>query len=72
MNGVTLIGYKPISSAKGDFTIAYVTFTAEEGLGKACKDIFLKGHPLNEKMIGQAVKLNFNIENGRVASIVAA
>lgn len=72
MDGATLIGFKEISSAKGDFTIAYVVFTPEEGYGQACKDIFLKGHPLNQKMIGQAVKVAFNIENGRVSAITAA
>lgn len=72
MDGATLIGYKEISSAKGDFTIAYVVFQPEEGLGKACKDVFLKGHPLSKEMIGQAVKMSFNIENGRVSAITAA
>ena len=72
MDGATLIGYKEISSAKGEFTIAYVVFTPEEGYGNACKDIFLKGHPLNQKLLGQPVKIGFNIENGRVSSIEAA
>lgn len=72
MNGATLIGFKEISSAKGDFTIAYVEFSPEEGYGQACKDVFLKGHPLKKEMIGQAVIVNFNIENGRVLSIEAA
>jgi hypothetical protein len=72
MEGATLIGFKEVSSAKGDFTIAYIVFTPEEGLGQACKDCFLKGHPLSEEMIGQAVKVSINIENGRVTSIKAA
>lgn len=72
MNGAMLIGYKEISSAKGDFTIAYMVFEPEEGYGQACKDVFLKGHPLNQKMVGQAVRVSFNIENGRVSAITAA
>lgn len=72
MEGATLIGYKQISSKKGDFTIAYIVFTPDEGLGQACKDCFLNGHPLNEKMIGQAVRVSINIENGRITSITAA
>lgn len=72
MEGATLIGYKEISSRKGDFTIAYLVFSPEEGLGQACKDVFLNGHPLDEKMIGQAVKVSVNLENGRVTSIKAA
>lgn len=72
MDGATLIGFKEISSKKGDFTIAYLVFTPEEGYGQACKDVFLNGHPLVQKMVGQAVKVNVNIENGRVSSIVAA
>jgi hypothetical protein len=72
MNDAILIGFKAISSAKGEFTIAYVEFTPEEGLGKACKDVFLKGHPLKREMIGKPVKISFNIENGRVSSITAA
>ena len=72
MEGATLIGYKEISSRKGDFTIAYLVFHPEEGLGQACKDVFLQGHPLSEKMIGQAVKVSINLENGRVTGIKAA
>lgn len=72
MEGATLIGFKAISSKKGDFTIAYIVFTPEEGLGQACKDCFLQGHPLTKEMIGQAVKVSINIENGRVTSIKAA
>ena len=68
----TLLGYKAISSAKGEFTIAYITFENEETKGQACKDCFLKGHPLNEKMIGLAVNVEINIENGRVNAITAA
>lgn len=72
MEGATLIGFKEIKSVKGDFTIAYLVFTPEEGLGQACKDVFLQGHPLKEEMIGQAVKVSVNLENGRVTSIKAA
>lgn len=72
MEGATLIGYKEISGRKGDFTIAYIVFTPEEGNGQACKDCFLNGHPLNEKMIGQAVKVSVNLENGRISGIKAA
>lgn len=72
MEGATLIGYKEISGRKGDFTIAYITFTPEEGFGQACKDCFLNGHPLSEDMIGQAVKVSINIENGRITGIQAA
>jgi hypothetical protein len=68
----TLLGIKQISSAKGDFTIAYIAFSNEETKGQACKDCFLKGHPLNEKMIGTAVDVEINIENGRVNAITAA
>lgn len=72
MEGATLIGYKEISSRKGDFTIAYLVFTPEEGLGQACKDVFLQGHPLTKEMIGGAVKVSVNLENGRVTGIKAA
>ena len=68
----TLLGFKAISSAKGDFTIAYIAFDNEETKGQACKDCFLRGHPLNEKMIGCAVNVEINIENGRVNAITAA
>jgi|GEM_PF-4868656 len=68
----TLLGYKEISSNKGDFTIAYITFENDETKGQACKDCFLKGHPLQEKMIGSAVNVEINIENGRVNAIKAA
>ena len=72
MEGATLIGFKEISSRKGDFTIAYIEFQPEEGYGQACKDCFLQGHPLAEEMIGQAVKVSINIENGRITGIKAA
>lgn len=72
LEGATLIGYKEISSAKGNFTIAYIVFTPEEGFGQACKDCFLRGFSLKESMIGQAVKVSINIENGRVTAIQAA
>lgn len=68
----TLLGYKAISSAKGDFTIAYIAFGNDETKGLACKDCFLKGHPLNEKMINSSVNVEMNIENGRVNAITAA
>jgi len=72
MEGATLIGYKEITSNKGEFTIAYIVFTPDEGLGEACKDVFLQGHPLNKDMIGEAVKVKINLENGRVTAIQAA
>ncbi|CAB1247930.1 protein of unknown function [Ruminococcaceae bacterium BL-6] len=72
MEGATLIGYKEITSKKGVFTIAYLVFTPDEGLGQACKDVFLTGHPLTEEMIGQAVRVSINLENGRVTAIHAA
>ena len=68
----TLLGYKAITSAKGEFTIAYVTFSDDEIKGQGSKDCFLKGHPLNEKMIGTAVNVEISIENGRVQGITAA
>lgn len=68
----TLMGIKEISSQKGEFTIAYIAFDNEETKGQACKDCFLRGHPLSEKMIGAAVNVEINIENGRVNAITAA
>lgn len=73
MNGAKLLGYKEITSRKGEFTIAYVVYKPDgEGFGQACKDIFLKGHPLNEKMVGCAVNVFFDIGSGRVSKIEAA
>ncbi len=73
MNGATLVGYKEITSRKGEFTIAYVVYQPDgEGIGQACKDIFLQGHPLKEKMVGSAVNVFFDIGSGRVSKIEAA
>ena len=68
MNGATLVGYKEITSR-----IAYVVYQPDgEGIGQACKDIFLQGHPLKEKMVGSAVNVFFDIGSGRVSKIEAA